>query len=252
MRSLALVTSHDDLTGVSAGDHHAEAHGAAHAEGAADELLLEALGSAGAANLAALSDGAGGVSMGAPPTIAHVASHAENAADEMLLEALGTARTVDELWIPDGSGGVTQSRRRIQLIRRTTDQSVTSSEVLVDDNTLLLPVDANTTYYVICGLLVESGATPDWKGGWTTPSSPLIDGFWKVRSAIASTYGSGNAWTAGSSFGSATWPLVFAIEGWYMNGANAGNLQLQFAQNTSDALATTHKIGSYLALIRIG
>lgn len=115
---------HAALSGVTGDQHHAQLHAAAHAENAADELLVEGLGTAGGSNTVPKSDGAGGLAMGQVAhgelsgagandhhAQLHAAAHAENAADEVLVEDLGTATLVAERYPrSDGAGGLAMAQ----------------------------------------------------------------------------------------------------------------------------------------------
>lgn len=133
------------------------------------------------------------------------------------------------------------------------DQSVTSSVTLVNDSALALPLAANGSWLFACFLKYEGGTAgaADLKWAFTGPSGfgmnyELIGnaaggasalGFLRgIPGSTAGTSGAGNAWGM-FMFGTVT------------TGSTAGTLQLQWAQNTSNATATIVHAGSALALI---
>lgn len=74
---------HGELSGVGIDDHHARDHAATHDDGAADEVTVENLATAGASGTVPVSDGAGGMSMAAPAPAAHETSHRSGGSDQV-------------------------------------------------------------------------------------------------------------------------------------------------------------------------
>lgn len=132
-----------------------------------------------------------------------------------------------------------------QLVRKTADESVTSSTTLQNDNHLLLPVVANATYdlFLLC---VFSGDTAgDIKFAWSVPSGTVLR--W-----VDQTGSSGLA--TDTDFYSApggTTQVGFQIWATVVTSATAGNIQFQWAQNTSSATATIVRTNSHLKMQRI-
>lgn len=127
--------SHDtDLTGVSANDHHNQAH------------AIDGGDHTGSLAHTALS----GVSADQHHTESHAARHAENAADELLVEGLGTAETDTDLVLkPDGTGGVAFGEGGGGI----------SAHALLDGGTAHSDTAADT---VSRGSLVVGNSTPAW------------------------------------------------------------------------------------------
>lgn len=135
------------------------------------------------------------------------------------------------------------------IVVKSVDEAVTSSTVLQDDDALLMALAINEMWYVRCGLWVvdASGGVANLKAAFTFPSGTVS----KLRVASDDTAGvnvdryfetSGASQTfAGRSAGS--W---IPIEGPVLCGGTAGNLQLQWCQNTSNASAVTVKKGSFI------
>lgn len=149
------------------------------------------------------------------------------------------------------------------FVRKTADESVTSSTTLQNDNELTLAVAANCTYAFRVWLLATDAtdANGDIKFGFTFPTSAVCHFSGKGPHTLLASgaFGDGeyigrNTATSGStvaSYGLTTSVIGIEITGLLIVGANAGNLQLQWAQNTSDANATTVQAGSFMILERV-
>lgn len=148
---------------------------------------------------------------------------------------------------------------------KTTDESVTSSTTLQNDDDLALPVEANATY-ALSGFLVWTGnETGDIKFGFDFPASSTLHWGMVGPDDTSTGFNSGGTrgageWfvrinqTAGGSviqFAGSTAPLMGLLEGTLFTGATAGTLQLQWAQFTSNGTATTLKAGSRMSLRRL-
>lgn len=143
---------------------------------------------------------------------------------------------------------------------KPSDQSVTSSTVLVNDTALLIAsanLVASATYRVDCMLDYEGGTngSSDIKVNWVIPAgSTLILGL----PAYETTTGTVGAplvmkGAAALAFGTSTAGTLRALcfSGTLTMSSTLANLQLQWAQNTSSATATIVHAGSYLTVARI-
>lgn len=147
-----------------------------------------------------------------------------------------------------------------------TSENVTSSTTLQNDDELLLSVEASVSY-LLEGLILYSGdgsndiklaftfptgATVHWSGigahtAWTGNVAQVEAEFGAVQNATSSptsSVGFGNHTSASVIFG-------IHLKGSVVVGANAGTLQLQWAQNGSTGNATTVRAGSWIRLTRI-
>ncbi|WP_393075298.1 hypothetical protein [Streptomyces sp. LN704] len=159
-------------------------------------------------------------------------------------------------------GGVGQ----VQYILKTADETVTSSTTLQNDDHLVLPAVANAVYTFALDLYMvdTADATGDFKMSFTCPTGATFDmhgaGAHTTDLGASSTNSNGE-WigklattSAGATLGfgvsnpSATAARVY---GRLVMGSTAGNLQLQWAQNASDASGTTLKAGSYMMMTRV-
>lgn len=142
----------------------------------------------------------------------------------------------------------------IQSVIKTADQSIDTSTVLANATGLVLPIQAGQNYSfqaVLSFALV--GIVSGFKFSITGPSSPtdvkiVAEGTNLVTGALATAL---TITAFGSSLGAALATIgthTCAIRGTVLNGVNAGNLQIQFAQNTSDGSAITLNKCSSMAL----
>lgn len=151
------------------------------------------------------------------------------------------------------AGLVTSSE--IASIVKTSDQSVTSSTVLVSDTQLQLPVLANASYIFGCYVDYEGAAigTGDLKHQWAQPATSAIR-FTQTYISTAGALGGGvtqlggDVLTAGTAGAGVLRALV--MDGSLVNGATPGNVVFTWAQNTSSATATIVHAQSYLWLLR--
>lgn len=150
------------------------------------------------------------------------------------------------------------------FVRKTVDEPLTSSTTLQNDDALVLAVAANATYLFRVWLLATDAtdATGDIKFGFTFPASAVCHFSGKgPHSLMASggAFGDGeyigrNTATSGSTvatYGLSSSVIGIELTGMLIVGANAGNLQLQWAQAASDANATTVQAGSFMTLDRV-
>lgn len=139
---------------------------------------------------------------------------------------------------------------------KTSDQSVTSSTVLVNDNALSVPVAANAGYLVFAMLDYEGGTqgAADLKFQWTGPSgATLVLSFVYYPTAggvgantnLAAITGLSVTRTAGTNGAGVTLPVF--MFGTLRTASTAGTFQLQWAQNTSSATPTIVHAGSVVA-----
>lgn len=140
-------------------------------------------------------------------------------------------------------------------VTKAADEARTATTTFADDAELLFAMSANTVYNIRLVLYVAVGAsaTPDFKWQLAGPASPT---------AVTVICGRGSS--------TVSWSDSFAINTGYTglnaspvdmgsggvggvtcdirvhNGANAGNLTVQWAQSVSDAAATTVRAGSFI------
>ncbi len=141
------------------------------------------------------------------------------------------------------------------IARKTADETVTSSTTLQDDDHLTMAVAANEAWSLNWRLLYNANATGDLKIAWTQPASGLVNVsfYWQNNTgspAIITDSSSASPTTSLLIYGGGA-PLVLDIPMIFVNGANAGNLTLQWAQSTSDVGGTIMKANSTLTGIKL-
>jgi hypothetical protein len=164
-------------------------------------------------------------------------------------------------WVPYGpppAGGAPT------VVRRSTDAAAISlNTTLAADSQLLFPVLANEVWFFQAFLLISAGnATMDAKFGWTVPAAAVMT--WGAGGVAGSTAQPGySAMPAGSSgavmldqtgniqIGTTAGMIGVHLAGVVVVGANAGNVNLTVAQNTSDALNLIVKANSLLIATKL-
>ena len=154
-----------------------------------------------------------------------------------VLTANGT--TSDPSW-QDATGGGGMS-----LIVQESDQTL-NSQTTLQNSELLFAVGANEVWQFEGILITSTGSTPDIKIAAVGPTGAVGS-----LAAIASAIGGNGVYASSDQLGTAISLTTASTEfvrfwGAIHNGANAGNLTIQFAQNTSDASNTTVYAGSYM------
>jgi len=147
----------------------------------------------------------------------------------------------------------TQYDLAITIVRKTADQTVNNSTVLVNDTHLLLPIAANEEWVFHLTLYIKNAdgsGTPDFKFQFTVPALASIEYVYvglNAAAAMAHQYSPNWAGVAAVlTVDVANAIRVITIDGLVQAGANAGNVQLQWAQNVANASDTNLKAGSCL------
>ncbi len=145
------------------------------------------------------------------------------------------------------------------IARKTADETVASSTTLQDDNHLLLTVAANEVWQVEYQLrVIALTAAVGIKLAWTFPTSGEVnmgttyEDTTNIASSFtvhATTSPSGVMALGVANVSSDVNPIT--INGFYVGGGTAGTLTLQWAQNTSNATATTLKANSTLWAVKL-
>lgn len=142
------------------------------------------------------------------------------------------------------------------VVTKASDESVTSSTTLQDDNELQYTVVAGASYYFSLELAHNGASTGDFKWAFALSTGSFTRGWRKVigyynTTTVTAAEGLVNDMTTAVTAGaSATENLVQNISGFFIPSANA-TLKLQWAQNTSDGTATIVKAGSRLLIRRV-
>lgn len=144
-------------------------------------------------------------------------------------------------------------------VYKTADESVTSSTALQNDDHLVMAIAANEVWRYSADLFWEADGTGDIKFAFTGPAGVTemrlwhgfgTDGAGGTNNEDTTYTGSGTV--CGSHQGQGAGTVRHTILGGYIaNGGTAGNLQLQWAQNTSNAVASIMKKYSSLLAWRL-
>lgn len=141
-------------------------------------------------------------------------------------------------------------------VRKTTDETVSNSTALQNDDELVVAVSASATYWVDFFILYQAGTTADYKWALTFPAGStmsIITRQWSTAlawtEALSDAYTSGGAVAAGGN-GIGTNIGIVGV-GILVVSTTAGNLQYQWAQNSAVVENTVTKAGSGLKLTRM-
>jgi hypothetical protein len=146
----------------------------------------------------------------------------------------------------------------IQLVRKTSDETVNNSSTLQDDDTLLAALAASEVVTFQCFIIFDSGTTPNFKAAFTVPGGATIVYNWSSGISIDTSLAAGRENTASASGTALVWggygvgsKAAATLTGTVINGATPGNLTLQWAQNTANASNTKVYAGSFLLVFRV-
>lgn len=141
------------------------------------------------------------------------------------------------------------------IVRKSADQSVTSSTVLVDDTALQLTVGASDVWEFEFSLRHTAAAAGDLKVTFSFPASgrvtaQAVDLDATDALAMLDWYTSTSD-TPTRIFGGIAATRSSFIKGHYVGGGTAGTLKLRWAQGTSSGTATTILANSALWAVQM-
>ncbi len=152
---------------------------------------------------------------------------------------------------PGDTGAQGATGAGCNIVYKTADEQTVSDTTLSDDALLKFAMLVNTKYFFRFVIHYNTGATGDFKYTLNGPASPTKVAYVSKRIAHGGTtfsvigllaaYG-----TASTIATTAAGNGYIEIEGTVENGANAGTLAFQWAQNTTDTTATKVLRGSYI------
>jgi hypothetical protein len=147
-----------------------------------------------------------------------------------------------------------------ERVFKTTDETVTNSTTLQNDNQLVLPYEANGNYAFRAWIDYEGAnvGTGDLKFSFSGVTSGSFLKYNAIYQSLTGTYSpvvgaavnTGSTTPAAGTNGSGN-PVAFAMHGALAVGSTGGNLQFQWAQNTANSTATTVHALSWMELVRI-
>jgi hypothetical protein len=137
---------------------------------------------------------------------------------------------------------------------KTADEGLTNNDTLQNDNDLVVALEASSDYYVECFVILSAdSATPGWQFQFIEPTSAVFDGHW-MSQAGSPTIAAFTQVNGGLGF---ALPLngrrIVKFEIVVRTVGNAGNFQLQWAQNIATAATTTTvESGSWIKATKLG
>lgn len=140
------------------------------------------------------------------------------------------------------------------FVRKTANETINNSAVLQNDDALVLAVEANSTYLVDLRLIINSNTTADFKMTFTVPAGAsgsvhYFEGS-TPSTAAAVLQGPGSI-TGTAAFSGIAADQIVLVQGVLVVAGTAGNLQLQWAQNTANPSNTIVGSNSYLMLTKV-
>ena len=144
------------------------------------------------------------------------------------------------------------------IVRKPSDETISSNAVLQDDNDLLMSVGASEVWQFSFNIIYSSNVTADLKFAFTQPAAGKISGsgvaFGPTLATIMTNInGDTGSPTANNILGGAAvaTPIFHTFNGIWTGGGTAGTLRLQWAQNASDAGNTTVHANSTLWAVKL-
>ena len=133
------------------------------------------------------------------------------------------------------------------IVVKSADEARTSNTVLTNDTELLFPIGVSETWVAYFTLYIVSSGTGQAQLTITAPTGATGNFFDTQWNFAVFNFGSADAITGiSTSFGI----VYLAVQ--VINGANAGNVNLQWAQNTSNVSPTTMKQFSSMVALKQG
>lgn len=145
-------------------------------------------------------------------------------------------------------GGNIISRRdeRLKTVVKAADEIVSNSNVLQDDDELLVALEAESVYHFLLVMRGISTVGADWRVCMTAPAATVGAVTWLVTGAVSNTpFGTGTTPAANGT------SQVIIGTGIAHTGGSAGDLTFQWAQSTAEVSDTTVYEGSYLILTKV-
>jgi hypothetical protein len=142
----------------------------------------------------------------------------------------------------------------IKRIAKAAPETVNNSAVMQNDNELLFAMGANQVWFVIYQLLFDSSVGADLQNQISLPVGAVFRAF-QIRTAADGSVGVGSyiegipSGLTGNGVGTAR--VSHVCIGIVVNGANAGNFQIQWAQNLAEVSNTTVNANSYIIGIKL-
>lgn len=136
-------------------------------------------------------------------------------------------------------------------VRKTANETVNNSNVFQNDDHLVWAVSANEVWLIQLFLLVDAKTASRFKYTFTIPAAATLNGLlWSADSNSEYIYGDDLTASKTLTIGTAVIRCL-NIQCLYVGGANAGNIQLQWAQINAVAEDTKLLTNSFLLCRKI-
>lgn len=133
------------------------------------------------------------------------------------------------------------------LVRKTADESVTSSTVLQDDDSLLFAIPANETWEFTMTMLWTAPVGFDMKWTFTWPGTGVVTTSWPLAGGTNPVIQTVNVSGTESDLDAIISTLqMTTFHGSVANGGSPGTFQFRWAQDTSSATPAVVKANSTL------
>lgn len=146
-----------------------------------------------------------------------------------------------------------------QAVRKTADTSRSATTTFADDDHLVFAAEANAVYVMSGWIKYFADPTPDIKLQFSVPTGCLGEWGWLMPGSgtlAAGTTGysirteTNDVAQFRTGYGTSDSSHMTPLGGLFRMGSTAGNIALQWAQNTSSATATTLYTDSFLVFTR--
>ncbi|MEI5100286.1 hypothetical protein RB200_19385 [Streptomyces sp. PmtG] len=147
-----------------------------------------------------------------------------------------------------------------QTVRKTADESRAATTTFLDDTHLVFPAEAAAVYTMVGWIKYFADPTPDIKMQFAVPSGCLGEWAWLMPgsgTAAGATTGysirteTNDVASFRTGYGTSDTTQFTPVSGLFRMSTTAGNISLQWAQNTSNATATVLYTDSWLTFLRI-
>ena len=236
------IPTHATIGGVTADQHHAQAH----AVGGVDHTGV--LTAAQHAAMAAIVGAHGHDDLDTVLADQHHAqAHGLGGADHTGVLTAALHGALGALANAHGLGDIAGIIRVV----KTADEVINNSAALQNDDALLFSGAANERWLVLAFLRWNANGLADMRAAFTLPTGATANG-WVIRAVSASAAELDDVpdWTAVTFYVGFTAPIGSLLVLNVLFGANAGSVQLQWAQDVAHASDITMLAGSSLLAIR--
>lgn len=161
--------------------------------------------------------------------------------------ATPTAGTSGQYLVSQGSSAPPEWTNGPEPLVKAATETVNNSTTFQDDDELLFAVETNSKYKFEALVLIDSGATPDFKWQFTVPASALLRGQYSYASNVSGMFTESQSVMLSTDGTVQAFTLLAYVE----TAGTAGNVNFQWAQNTMDASDTQVLAGSFFVITEL-